>query len=122
MDLPASRQESSETVVLTSADLAARDVTEDVQYAYIMNPVRFNLGLPDFSRFGGMGGGAPGGGGGAPGGGAPSAGAPSGYTAAADAASGDAAAGDAATSASSSETAQQPQIPNNPKYPSGCNG
>ena len=51
MDLPAMVQnQSEERIFLTSADLAARDVAEDVQYAYIMNRTRFDLGIPDFGR------------------------------------------------------------------------
>lgn len=59
MDLPAVIQESTERIVLTSADLAAREEAEDVQYAYLMNSAHFRLGVPDFRGFGqGSGGGA----------------------------------------------------------------
>jgi len=46
MDLPAVIQGSDGSIILTSADLAAGDVAEDVQYAYIMNRTEFRLGDP----------------------------------------------------------------------------
>ena len=43
MDLPAVRQDSTEEIILTSADLAAADEAPDVQYAYLMNDTHFDL-------------------------------------------------------------------------------
>ena len=44
MDLPATAQVSTENIILTTADLAAAEDAEDVQYAYVANRTGFRLG------------------------------------------------------------------------------
>ena len=52
MDLPAEKQLSTERIMLTTADLAARDDAQDVQFAYVANPMQLRTGT---TQFGGMG-------------------------------------------------------------------
>ena len=52
MELPAMRQDTTaEPVIITTAELRAREDVPDVQYAYVANPFRFRL---NFDAFGGM--------------------------------------------------------------------
>jgi len=53
MDLPAILQTNTESVFLTTADLAAREDSQDVQYAYVANPTGFRFGAFDFRGPGG---------------------------------------------------------------------
>lgn len=47
MDLPAVLQTDAAAIILTSADLAAREDAQDVQYAYVANPTGFRFGATE---------------------------------------------------------------------------
>jgi putative ABC transport system permease protein len=44
MDVPAEERSVSDTIILTTSDLAAREEAEDVQYAYVANRMDLRLG------------------------------------------------------------------------------
>ena len=52
MELPAVKQVDTQQIILTSADLGARDVAQDIEYAYIANRTEFRLNFGGFERMG----------------------------------------------------------------------